>query len=425
MVIYLIILFSITLIIKMSFVKSEEVTIASGDQISLILSKDIVKCTYIIMLTSDSEIKGDFNEIISFKGKIIGTVSYEFDDLEKCSVYTTIKNGTSYIYVSISNITLLPSKLYSLKLTYDIDDLIKYINETNIFDYLFTTTGKTAEIIVKVPKESHQFEDVIFYDVVPIPTIYYEDNFYYVYVWNRPITVFGTEAKYYIKLIYKSQLNFTEIGTFLLSTILLSVILSLVSRKTWDYLNRPILKIETIPKEENREPTIQKLNSQKRAFYHIKIFNKGRTSVYDCEIFITFLDCEGNEFFRLKGKWDKSPEPLIPLAFQLDKSKPNIVVQDYPYPSLISLSEMLNIRPKSSETFCIVMKYEGEKECYGFSAWNYIKGYESGLRVEEWGISAEKFLVKVEIRGANCNQEDTIQIENIGEGINDVNISVV
>lgn len=414
-------------IIILSFVSvipvtnGEEITIASGDQITLTLDDELVDCQHAILITSDKTITGNFSEIISFKGKLIELQKVESTDPNKCHLNTYYVDDNSVIDVFIRNVTLYPSKIWYVKLSYQIDDILKYDHGIWSFDYLFTSTGKSVEIVVKIPKELHQFEKIEFYDILPTPTTFYEEKSHYIFTWNSPITLFDTTANYLVKISYQKIWNLVTIGSFLIG-IMFSIIISLLSTFTWNNLMRPKIEIETIPKKDNIEPTVQKINNSKRAFYHLNVINKGKTILYESEIHIKFKDEKGIDIFNIKGKWDKGPQPLIPLAIQLDNIKSNIVVQHYPYDSFIPFSEVLNIRPKIPESFCIIMKYSGENECYAFSAWSYIKGYAKGLKVDNWKLNKGKYIAEVEIKGGNLSKTEKFLINNSGNKILDIDI---
>jgi len=419
--IYCIVYFLSLITITCSVKGNEVITVASGDQITLILNDELVDCVYTILIISDQIISGNFTEIISFKGKIFGELEYECTNLDKCNVDYEIIDGNSVINVNLLNITLNPEKFWYVKLLYTIDDLLNYSNGIWNFNYLFTSTGKSVEIVIKVPKESHQFEEVRFTDVIPIPDSFYEEKSYYVFTWKYPTTIFKETTKYYIDISYETIIATTSVMNFVIN-ILFTIIISLISATTWNYLNKPKLDMQIIPFSDE-EPAIQIVGEGKRAFYHLKVINRGRTSVYDCEIHLKFLNLDKIELFKIKGKWDRSPEPLIPLSFQMGTHSPKIIIQEYPNSSLIPFSEILNIRPNIPDNFCLIMKYNDEKECYGFSAWNYLKGYNNGLRVNDWKIGIGKFIVEIEVRGANAHKSAKFFVENNGTNILDVKIT--
>ncbi|GAG63601.1 unnamed protein product, partial [marine sediment metagenome] len=63
---------------------------------------------------------------------------------------------------------------------------------------------------------------------------------------------------------------------------------------------------------------------------------------------------------------------------------------------LIPFAEVLDIHPRMPpEPFGILVKYEGEEECYAFSAWGYILG--QGHKVEDWKLGIGKHVVEVEL----------------------------
>jgi hypothetical protein len=399
-------------------------TVAIGDQITLTLRDGLVDCVDTILITSSAEIRGDFHEIISLRGELVTPPTYEAPNVSMCEVYSSIINGNPRIDVIITNATVRPSQFLRVRLSYTLGGILKFANDSWNLDFHLTSSIGNGEIVIRVPKPSSEFSEVRFSDVVPFPNAFYEEESYYVFAWQSPIFSYGTTSQYYVRLSYKEVPRTYSILTFL-AGIIGGFVLSLVSAWVWQWLNRPRLRIQAIPLKSPGEPAVQAIQGSRRAFYHIKVINEGGSTAYECEANIVFRSSDGRELFRVKGKWDRQPEPLIPLAIGFDGGEQKISIQDFPYQSLVPVAEITNIKPSIPEAFALIMKYEGEKECYAFGSWSYQRGYEKGLRVDEWKLDTGQFRADIEVRGANAVSRSVLWLENRGVRLEDIGISAI
>jgi len=175
--------------------------------------------------------------------------------------------------------------------------------------------------------------------------------------------------------------------------------------KIWQ---EPRLTIEVVPKSKN-EPALHPITGM--AFYHLVVKNNGKSTAYDCELYITLREEGGKTLFELKGKWDRGPEPLGPIQ----KRGLSQV-----WPSLIPLTELVNIRPGVPETFCLLVKGKNEKEGYAFNAHSY---FYSNFKNPAWQLGLGKFIAEIDVRGGNVKVFSRFLIENKGTGVQDVTIS--
>jgi len=188
--------------------------------------------------------------------------------------------------------------------------------------------------------------------------------------------------------------------------IIVSIPISLISAYIWYKIREPRLKIEVVPKS-NQEPAIHPQLSI--AFYHLKVKNEGKSTAYDCELYISIKDKGGKKLFDLKGKWDRGPEPLGPI-------QPGGWSQIWP--SLIPLTELVNVRPGIPETFCLVVKENNQKECYAFNAQSYFHNYKN----PKWQLQLGEFIAEIDLRGGNAKTFSKFIIENRDTGIQDITI---
>jgi len=148
-------------------------------------------------------------------------------------------------------------------------------------------------------------------------------------------------------------------------------------------------------------------------FFQIAVINTGRSSALDCQIEITFKDTDGKCIAEtIVGKWDRGPEPMIDFS--------NL---RFPQPSFLHFSEYANIRPNRSERFPLFIKVEGDQECYGFGAANYIEAYHDCFRMPSRRISLDVFLAEISILGGGTRRTQTFLVDNKTAGLADVKVS--
>jgi hypothetical protein len=148
-------------------------------------------------------------------------------------------------------------------------------------------------------------------------------------------------------------------------------------------------------------------------FFQIAVVNIGRSSALDCQIEITFKDTDGKSIAEtIAGKWERGPEPMMDFS--------NL---RFPQPSFVHFSEYANIRPNRSERFPLFIKVDGDQECYGFGAANYIESYHDCFRMPSRRISHDVFLAEISILGGGVRRTQTFLIDNKTTGLDGVKVS--
>lgn len=181
---------------------------------------------------------------------------------------------------------------------------------------------------------------------------------------------------------------------------ILPILASLVAIAIWEHRKQPRLIIEIPARMQGKEPSVQQLESTSRAFYHLKVKNVGKSPAYSCGIRIRFLHADTQEeLFTVNGKWDRGPQPLIysPVATRvLQDGTIESQIMETRQDFLIPFAEVLDIHPGlEPEGFGILVKYQGEAECYAFSSWSYILG--TGHKVDAWRLNAGKYIVELKL----------------------------
>ncbi len=187
-----------------------------------------------------------------------------------------------------------------------------------------------------------------------------------------------------------------ELGAALLG----GVVASLIAIVVWELSRRPRLALELVERASGVEPTIQTLRDDgERGFYHLRVRNVGKSPAYHCLLRIRFLEPHShNELFRVNGKWDSGPEPyvLLPLPTRLtDEGEFEYEEREARQPFLVPFSEVMDIQPGDAQTFAILVKYDGDEDCFAFSSWGYILG--NGHRVKDWTLAPGTYVAEVTV----------------------------
>src|SRR3972149_11754182 len=216
----------------------------------------------------------------------------------------------------------------------------------------------------------------------------------------------------------------TDLVSTLVGSVISGLIASLIAIIFWEWCRRPKLVIEIPDKIPGKEPAIQRLNQISRAFYHLRVVNNGKTPAYSSRITMRFKDINiRKQLFMVSGKWDRGPQPLLyaPVPKQiLPNGKIETVVHEFPHDFLVPFAEVMDIHPNMPENFCIIVKYENEDECYGFSAWSYIKG--EGHRVKDWKLDIGGYIAEGELTDLGKTLLEKFLLMNRSKNIDGVEI---
>lgn len=200
---------------------------------------------------------------------------------------------------------------------------------------------------------------------------------------------------------------FSWILSALVGGLIISIPISFVSSYLWNRLQKPKLTINVVTNVD--VPAIHPRTEM--GFYRLITENRGKTTAYDSEVYITFKNLQNNQLFSLKGKWDRTPEPIGPIQ---NGGKSSV------WPAFVPFSELVNIRPDIPETFCLIVK-DNENFCYAFNAKSYFYNYKN----PKWQLPIGQFIAEVEIRSGNTRTFSRFLVENNGSNVRDVRISKI
>lgn len=142
------------------------------------------------------------------------------------------------------------------------------------------------------------------------------------------------------------------------------------------------------------------------------VYNDGRSTAENCYLKIIYRNHALEPMLTLTpGKWDANPEPVT-----FNPVNPNNPFFDLTFLHLIG---RVSIRANSSETFCFLIKYEGDNNCYGFNADNYRPGNLTPLdRMFPLG----DYMITFSIDGDNVQRESTFLMRNNGLQLDNISL---
>lgn len=146
-----------------------------------------------------------------------------------------------------------------------------------------------------------------------------------------------------------------------------------------------------------------------------------RQSALQCHGNITFHDrSNGQNIFgrEMQIRWVNNPEP-IPLEIKFDDGKAAKMYDPIRFTQL----QRMDIYPGEYEDLDVIVRFNGERECYG---WND-DSYRVSMRNPDWRLERDQYLIKLTLRTSgeiiskkfrllNPNLEKDFRIENSKKG---------
>jgi len=356
-----------------------------------------------------------------------------------------VAQASFVVAISIGLFTLLPTFVSEIRLLYKLILHVVYIILVGLAGYClkrFRFYSKISDMIQYILREDKRLKEIIINnknlkDIIQEgyekekerwmkrrinSVISYEKTYYssMIVVCAFPSILYGEKLGTW--LVHTFPLIQEQILPFIISVIVTPIVISIVSVYIWEIWKQPRLEIEIL-----NEPVIQPFGATTRAFYHLRVHNKGRSPAYNCRIKMTFSEFNTKkQLFTVNGKWDRGPQPLlyapVPKKILCDGT---IVTEvgEFPHDFLIPFAESLDIFPKSPEGFCFLIKYDNEEECYAFSSWGYLKG--NGHKVKEWMLGSGEYSLEVNLTYSDKKTVKQFHISNVEKLMNSVKISAM
>jgi hypothetical protein len=203
---------------------------------------------------------------------------------------------------------------------------------------------------------------------------------------------------------------------FFLFNILPSIVTGLVASAIFGLSvynwQKPRVKLKAEPSMSSKDDT--------RHFYKLRAYNNGLTTAYHCKADVRIRGRTLHKPMSVANlKWVESPEPKIPILLKKDISDSGAVI-DITHRTLLHRTWFIDIPPKSSQLFDLLMKDPGENYCYVFNGENYVEA--NNLKMESRKLSQGQYIADVKLTGDNVDLKSSFLISNRGPRIRDLSI---
>lgn len=130
-----------------------------------------------------------------------------------------------------------------------------------------------------------------------------------------------------------------------------------------------------------------------------------RSHAVQCRDDVSFHHLDGQYLYNreMRARWAGTPEPLQVIG--IDANQQPITILD-PY-KIVAPSEV-DIAPSESETLDIVVRFDNDVECFGWSN----ESYQYAWRNLVWRIPFGRYLVRVTIRSGGQSWSEVFRLIN-------------
>ncbi len=178
-------------------------------------------------------------------------------------------------------------------------------------------------------------------------------------------------------------------------------------------------KLDIIPDYNDRSQG-QITGNPPHEFYHVVVINKPksrfvqiRKPAWSTSAMISIIDKQGNKFIKdAQARWTSQPEPHIPFLFQ------NQIINIID-PARIVHSNKVDVHSHTDQHLPIILKYEGEDECYVFNNESY---RHNMWKKPERVIQKGSYTIELRLNYEGVPTTFYIGLENQGNSRNDVKL---
>lgn len=145
---------------------------------------------------------------------------------------------------------------------------------------------------------------------------------------------------------------------------------------------------------------------------HIVVYNKPflgfRTAALQCKAEITFYQVDGRNRFgkSMTGRWSASPQPG-PIKGQILPDGKEFLIVD---PSRLTLESRMDIFPGERAELDLVVRFQGEVNCYGWNNETYFRSADG--KNPDWELEHDRYLVEIRIVASGQTFNGVFQLVN-------------
>jgi hypothetical protein len=204
--------------------------------------------------------------------------------------------------------------------------------------------------------------------------------------------------------------NFITIIIDFIGSIIGGVISSIIFIVAWTWFRKPHLEFIAM----DNDPSIDPQNAL--GFFHIRVNNRGRSTAENCHLSIEYKNYLLEPIVTLNpGKWDNNPNPIVTTTLPIGNE--NLIPVQIADRSLLHFIGKADIRAKGNETFCFLIKYDREDECYAFNADNF---FQPNLRDNDKQLGIGDYMITFRIEGDNTSRSATFLLRNTGNRLENI-----
>jgi hypothetical protein len=190
----------------------------------------------------------------------------------------------------------------------------------------------------------------------------------------------------------------------------------LVSLLTWIFTERVSSpKLEIVVDEDRGLGQFP--GNPPHEFYHVRVRNvlpkyrlHGRKPAWACRATIEVFRPDGGRVIAddVIARWTSQPEPLLPVVAQGEAG----YVLD---PARLTQARRVDVHSHSDERIPLVLKFEGERDCYIFSNESYrYQRLHQELRNPDWRIPPGRYRLRVTVQYERGQVEKDLEFSNEG-----------
>lgn len=187
------------------------------------------------------------------------------------------------------------------------------------------------------------------------------------------------------------------------------IIASGIAAIMYERATRPKLEV-TLDDEPRAQGQIQ--GRPPHEFYHVKVRNRaavwplpGRKPAWSCKALIEVLDTHGSRVISqpIHARWTSQPEPLLPGV--AGGQAVNLV--DF---ARVMNARKIDIHSHEDQQLSLVLKFEGQAECYLFSNESYLFNWTNAA----WRLNPGTYRVRVVVFYERGTVERDFELDNLG-----------
>ena len=206
--------------------------------------------------------------------------------------------------------------------------------------------------------------------------------------------------------------------------IVIAVIVPFIAER----LKRRALDIEIVEEQSSSGIPYRHLHARVINRPHRVVKWAERNPAVDSRVVMTFYDSGGRKLFDpLEAKWDDGPQPLAP-AVQLVANPAQLSISQSVVTlfndAMIPFAHRIVIPPSiDGKSFAVVIKHQGQDECYAFNGWSYAFG--SRWSNPAWQIGKGEFRVEMRVTSGSMSKLRSFVLKNDGPNLTDISLTDV